>query len=326
MKPTTKRQFRYGIAELFGRAIDRISRAERDALLDIALHEPVAKYPECPLRLPAAGGETRCSKRHGICSLRRYARTHAAARRVLGAEASPTVTCPLRFHERLEVFSWVAQEVLRAQQVVLVSEVPFLEATPRDSADTSAGTEAVGRIDMIVVDHASLTSPRLEWCAMETQAVYFSGAGMEGALEAIRSHPDESLPFPDRIRRPDHRSSAPKRLMPQLQIKVPALRRWGRKMAVVVDRHFFDWMGSLNPAGDISSCDIVWFIVDIVDTEDPGRLGLSRYTALYTTLENAVIGLTGGTPVPLSIFEERVRSSVSRGVVLPSGSSSALEK
>ena len=50
----------------------------------------------------------------------------------------------------------------------------------------------------------------------------------------IAAYEGDRLPFPIG-QRPDYRSSAPK-IMPR-QIKVPALRRWGKKM--VVADHFF---------------------------------------------------------------------------------------
>ena len=68
---------------------------------------------------------------------------------------------------------------------------------------------------------------------------------------------------------------------------------------------------------DITSGDIVWCVVDVVAGPQPDRLMLSRFQTLYTTLGSAVIGLTGGTPVPLNTFEERVRAGLPRGVVLP---------
>lgn len=40
------------------------------------------------------------------------------------------------------------------------------------------------------------------------------------------------------FRRPDFRSSAQKRLIPQLQLKVPVFRRWGKKFFVVTDNQF----------------------------------------------------------------------------------------
>lgn len=206
---------RYGIAEVFGRPIDRLPKDERDALLDQALHSAVHEYPECPFRLPSQAGLTRCSKKHGICSIRRYRNGSGIAQRLHSADDSPTVTCPYRFHEALTVFRWIAAELLHTSEALLVKEVGFLEA-PVVVAEEVGDEEVVGRIDMILLDPGSLPQGSLSWCAVELQAVYFSGPNMAQELSHVRQHPSDTVPFPARIRRPDYRSSAPKRLMPQL--------------------------------------------------------------------------------------------------------------
>ncbi len=99
--------------------------------------------------------------------------------------------------------------------------------------------------------------------------------------------------------------------MPQLQIKVPTLRRWGKKMAVVVDRRFFDAMGEMDDVADVSNCDIAWFVLDY--DERGNQAVLRREFVRFTTLERAVEGLTGGRPVSLSVFEERIRAKVAEG-------------
>ena len=67
------------------------------------------------------------------------------------------------------------------------------------------------------------------------QAVYFSGEGMQADFDLLLGSNDAVPPEPTGLRRPDWRSSSAKRLMPQLQVKVPTLRRWGKKLAVAVD-------------------------------------------------------------------------------------------
>ena len=118
------------------------------------------------------------------------------------------------------------------------------------------------------------------------------------------------MPFPALMRRPDYRSSGPKRLMPQLQTKVPTLRRWGKKMAVVVDRSFFNALGKMEDVRDISNCDIAWFIVSFDESTDP--IKLVRESVCFTTLERAVEGLTGGVPVTLDEFEKRIKEKAAR--------------
>jgi hypothetical protein len=131
---------------------------------------------------------------------------------------------------------------------------------------------------------------------------------MTKEFDMLRRISSERLPFPATNHRPDFRSSGPKRLMPQLQIKVPTLRRWGKKMAVVVDRNFFDAIGKMDEVRDVPSCDIAWFVVKYA--ENGGDAVLTRDFARLTTLERAVEGLTGGDPVTLEVFEARIRDKL----------------
>jgi hypothetical protein len=142
------------------------------------------------------------------------------------------------------------------------------------------------------------------------QAVYFSGASMAKEFKMIREWNKTELHFPGAIRRPDYRSSGPKRLMPQLQIKVPTLRRWGKKMAVLVDIGFFESMGEMADVPDISNCDVAWFVVNY--TETAGSIKITPALVKMTTLENAVDGLTAGKPVTLTAFEQRIREKINR--------------
>jgi len=95
-----------------------------------------------------------------------------------------------------------------------------------------------------------------------------------------------------------------------LQIKVPTLRRWGRKMAVIVDRNFFDAMGEMDRVGDMSNCDIAWFVVKY--REDATEAVLEPDFVQFTTLERAVEGLTGGVPVSLGEFELRIKTKLQK--------------
>ena len=152
----------------------------------------------------------------------------------------------------------------------------------------------------------------IEWCALEIQAVYFSGDEMGREFRAITDHQGNGLPFPAGRRRPDYRSSGPKRLMPQLQTKVPTIRRWGKKMAVVVDRPFFDAIGDMPEIPHISNGDIVWFVVRLEEDTQTGTHRIVRDSIHVTTLERATEGLTGGEPVSKEEFEDRIRAKIDR--------------
>ena len=177
-----------------------------------------------------------------------------------------------------------------------------------DRSGGPADESEVGRIDKVLVTGST---EQLHWCALEMQAVYFSGGKMGDDFALMKTWAGPGIPFPAKHRHPDFRSSGPKRLMPQLQIKVPTLRRWGKKMAVIVDLAFWEWLGEMRAAKHISNADIVWFIVDY-DGPENGRYRLHRHTLAPTTLENAVEGLTGGTPVTLEEFEHAIEQKLAR--------------
>jgi hypothetical protein len=203
------------------------------------------------------------------------------------------------------VFNWVGETILGDSDPLKISEVGFLEAA---STTDSEGGDDVGRIDMVLVSTQTPSGAPMEWAALEIQAVYFSGNAMRGEFKAFDDISVDWLIYPAGKRRPDYRSSGPKRLMPQLQIKVPTLRRWGKKMAVVVDRAFFDSIGEMDNVSDISNADIAWFIVRFEEVDGGLRTRIVRDEVRYTTLERSVEGLTGGKPVPLTIFESRINT------------------
>ncbi len=287
------RSQRFGIGEIFGRSADRIPADERRELVKLR-----RGAKPCPFR----EGRRDCIKNGGVCSLRLYSDAEGTARRVEGPEGRLRVTCPYRFHQSGDIFQWVGETLLGASSPILVREVGFLQS--------DIGSD-VGRIDMVLAEEG--LAGTLEWCALEIQAVYFSGDELGAEFRRIQEQQGPELPYPAGRRRPDYRSSGPKRLMPQLQIKVPTLRRWGKKMAVLVDRPFFDATGRMAETSHISNGDIVWFVVRLEEVRNGGEHRLVRDGVHVTTLEHATEGLTGGTPVSKDEFEERIRNKISAG-------------
>ncbi len=162
---------------------------------------------------------------------------------------------------------------------------------------------------MILVADNQPEGTELKWCAVEVQAVYFSGREMAIEFRDIEDRQGKAA-MPVESRRPDYRSSGPKRLMPQLQIKVPTLRRWGKKMAILVDVAFFKSMGEMKRVEHLSNCDVVWFLADFV--REPGEkvFRLDIVDEFGTTLESAIEGLTGGEAVALEAFEARIQRKI----------------
>lgn len=286
---------------------------ERLDLLEQQRQREVDENYLCPFKLDAKGMGSPCPKKGGVCSLRLYESTEqGVVRPITGERGSLRAVCPSRFHEKGTAFEWAANVILKAPNPSLVGEVGFLESS--ESVDGLEG-EDVGRIDMVVVDQSKPKDYPMQWLALEIQAVYFSGVEMGKLFKEIADDVmagRTGLVFPGDVRRPDYRSSGPKRLMPQLQIKVPTLRRWGKKMAIVVDQAFYYSMGlgDVETVDDVSNADIAWLVVDFEENSSSDEISLRQHQTFFMTLEEAVKGLTGGTPVTISQFEARILEKI----------------
>jgi hypothetical protein len=239
-----------------------------------------------------------------------YEKTAEGEVRPDSRKATLRATCPSRFEQDAIVYGWIGAVLLGADKAVPIGQVNFLERTPlmrarSEKDEDSVAAEEVGRIDNILIIPGS-QPPR--WCPVEVQAVYFSGAKMELEFASYRSQFSPDIVFPVGRRRPDYRSSGPKRLMPQLLVKVPTLRRWGKKMAVVVDEDFFAELGRMEPVADISNCDVAWFVVAF--EEEEASFVLKKREIFLTTLENSQNGLVAARPVTKDEFEKRIMTKL----------------
>ena len=322
----SKDKTHYGRGEWYGELFKLLSPDRRRDLLDISPAPQCPFMADVPSLAPwdnkAKAPKTKCNKAGGVCSLRKFAEVGEEGDIAFG----PIVTtCPNRFLEGGTMVQAIAKEILGTDNPRFAKELPFLrkpksrdaseaisetEAEEEDvisSDGTDAGREDVGRIDLVFVHPEDPGN----WCAVELQAVYFSGASMASDNENIRNHTNANgVPFPGGARRPDFRSSGPKRLMPQLMIKVPSLRRWGKKMVVVIDRPFLDAMDEMETVDHVSNCDIVWVVVGYDETIDPGKATLVIDQMIYTTLDGAIKGLTAGNPTTLPEFEDRLQGKL----------------
>jgi hypothetical protein len=286
---------RYGTGELYGCDFSALS-PERIRELSLASHKNIA----CPFK-PARPGKAppKCNKKGGVCSLRQLVQDEQGN---VAPRGEPATTCPNRFLEGSLIAEWVGETLLGTSKPLVISQLPFLMGEIQ--SEEEADQDAVGKIDAVLVN---TEGAELRWCALEFQAVYFSGKSMENDFKVMREWAGPGIPFPPVQRRPDFRSSGPKRLMPQLQIKVPTISRWGKKMAVVIDRSFWESLSEIREIKNLSNCEIVWFVVSFTPEQD-GRFSLQRHETHFTTLNNAVEGLTGGTPMSLDRFEKQIRA------------------
>lgn len=266
---------RYGIAEWYGAPMDSLAVHERHRRAKAALGHTD------PLPCPFQSGSPPCGKTGGVCAIGK-------------PDSSPVITCPRRFDEDDLIPRWLA-EIVGFSDPYMAREVPFMRSP-------TTGMPA-GRIDLIVSGDGAASV----WYGLEIQAVYFSGPGMSSEFERLLASTAAVPPPPNAVRRPDWRSSSAKRLMPQLQVKAPTLRRWGTKLAVAVDLPFFEAIGGPTdePSHDLDDGDIVWLIPRMTANH---RLEAHHWEVL--SLEASSTKLLSAETVKRREFEDALRAKL----------------
>jgi hypothetical protein len=268
------------ISEIFGRGV-----------LDVS---PEAKSIRAAKQCPFRGAKCHKSSKVdpiGICSLSD------------GKEAA--AICPVRFLEGDRIFRDAAQIAFGPHcEIGIFPEVRIL----RILADGKTGTKKIGKVDFLIgkIEHGKV----MDFAAIEVQASYFSGTKIVPAMKHFLTHDKLDVAISDR--RPDFRSSAQKRLMPQLQLKVPVFRRWGKKFFVVVDTKFFQSLPTFKTTSP-SNSEIVWLNYPISLTgnnytmKDPNIAG-THWDDVITALREGV------APETHEIFEELQSKLAAKGV------------
>ncbi len=285
---------RYGISEWYGHRFLTLSAKERRDLAQYAA-EHSEHRPPCPFRPSIAS----CSKSGGVCSIQLYENNGSG--HIGEFEDPPVIVCPNRFERDNLLLEWLGEIVgFPPEQVSMAREIPFMESVVTQ--------KPAGKIDLVA---ARELPDRLDWYGLEIQAVYFSGPGMDSEFAQQQADKGPRPPYPDKVRRPDWRSSSAKRLMPQLQVKVPTLRRWGSKMAIAVDEPFFESIGCPSPSysRDLGDGDIIWLVPSLRSSE-VGEYSLERGHWEVLTLEASCEKLLAARTIQRSEFEVALRSKL----------------
>jgi Restriction endonuclease NotI len=246
------------ISEVFGHDVnDHSAKGKRDR-----------QRMWCPFR------ESKCTKggkQHplGICSF--------------GDERSATSVCPVRFQERNRIFVDAGKIAFgEGKKIVVVPEMRLLRIPDTD--------KRIGKIDFLIALLDSSGRPS-DFAALEVQAVYISGKTVRPAFnEFLRT---ETLP-PSGKARPDYRSSAQKRLMPQLSLKVPVFRRWGKRFFVVVDDPFFTALPRIRRVEGKENSEITWLVYRLDRNEAGIGYSMSAPDVVFTLWDDVLTALREG--------------------------------
>jgi hypothetical protein len=299
-QPKPKTRSRYSIGEWYGKGFETMTPADRLRLAKAEHELDALTGTPCPFQEDAI-----CNKKGGVCSIRTYEQTGTGPVKGIG----PIITtCPLRFLEADTIFHWVGEKLLETSEPIVLSEIGFLDRLRSQDHVQDEDTDTrdfIGRIDNVLVHP---TKQPLDWCALELQAVYFSGRSMRNEFKMLSQTEYHETPYPAAHRRPDWRSSGPKRLLPQLQTKVPTIRTWGKKMAVVIDEAFFSSLIGLEREKHLSNTEIAWFVIAYEPA--PNGWKLVPRELVFTKLDASVKSLTGGVPLSKERFEQQLRTKL----------------
>lgn len=204
-----------------------------------------------------------------------------------------TVVCPSRFLEQNQVFLDAAK--LAFGQRVKAAAVPEV----RVLTVPGPRPKKIGKIDFMLTALGPDGKP-VDFAALEIQAVYISGKSIKPAFDHFLKH--KKLPA-DASRRPDFRSSAQKRLMPQLSLKVPIFRRWGKKFFVAVDETFFDEMPTMREVDGVENSEVTWLVYSFDKEGTSYPMKLKR--VVFTHWDEVMAALREGVaPKPSEMLDE----------------------
>jgi Restriction endonuclease NotI len=218
----------------------------------------------------------------GICSVSR------------GAEAASL--CPVRFLESGRIFRDAARIAFGEDSSFAV--FPEIRILQVPDPKKRGSLKKIGKVDFVlgkIVDHEVT-----DFCAVEVQAAYFSGTETRSALKYFIAN--RNFGTFDTFRRPDFRSSAQKRLIPQLQLKVPVFRRWGKKFFVVVDTQFFNSLPDFRTTTPANS-ELTWLVYPLLNVE--GAYEMQDVQCTFTEWADVETSLREGrAPDPSEIISE----------------------
>ena len=170
-------------------------------------------------------------------------------------EKKPVITCPIRFRE-----DWIITD--DAASFFFDEKVRWSSLTEVRLNDSNG--KSAGNIDVVLVAYDT-AGKILDFGALEIQAVYISGnvrEPFEYYMKDPKTHDSMDWTKEPNYPRPDYLSSSRKRLVPQLVYKGEILHSWKRKIAVAINRSFFETLPIMKQVSK-QEADIAWLIYDL---------------------------------------------------------------
>jgi len=211
------------------------------------------------------------------------------------ADGAPSITCPIRFREDWLITDDAASFFFNHGTAwSSLTEVRLYDALGKSA----------GNIDIVLVAYDE-NGKIIDFGALEIQAVYISGNvrdPFEHYMKNPKSHGQLDWSTQPNYPRPDYLSSSRKRLVPQLLFKGGILHSWQKKIALALNKGFFNTLPPLKKVQK-SKADIAWLIYDLqlIDESGQNRYRLTKIDEIFTEFEPALLSIT--TPVPGEVGE-----------------------
>lgn len=201
---------------------------------------------------------------------------------MFGDDDTGTPVCPVRFIQDNQIFIEVARAAFGSgRRIAIRPELRILR---------KANNKKAGKVDFIISALGEDGRPE-DFCALEVQAVYVSG---NSYVPIFREFLATGVPPQDQ-RGMDWLSSR-KRLIYQLNLKVPVFRRWGKKFFVAVDRQFFSSLPEMKRVDHIENSEVTWVIYDFTRGENGDGFAMSQAEFYCTEWADVEVALREGVP------------------------------
>ncbi|MFM9852347.1 MAG: NotI family restriction endonuclease [Sphingomonadaceae bacterium] len=251
--------------------------------------------------------EKRCRFRDGPCN--KSSKTDPIGICSVSDGVAAASLCPVRFLEDGRIFRDAAR--IAFGESVSFAIFPEIRILQVPDPKKSGKLKKIGKVDFVLgrIDGGSVT----DFYAVEVQAAYFSGTETRSALKHFIAN--RSFGALDTFRRPDFRSSAQKRLIPQLQLKVPVFRRWGKKFFVVVDSQFFRSLPEFRATTSANS-ELTWLVYPLARQGEVYQMqdvqpAFTQWADVETSLRE------GDAPDPSEIIGELQLKLAAKGRAAP---------
>jgi hypothetical protein len=218
------------------------------------------------------------------------------------------ITCPIRFRQDWIIASDAANFFFPNSKWTTLTEVKLKDKTGKSA----------GNIDVIVVSYDA-RGKVTDFGALEVQAVYISG-NVRNPFEYYMQDPKgrKSMDWSRRPNypNPDYLSSSRKRLAPQLIYKGGIFQTWKKKIAVALNRDFFNTLPKLKEVKQ-SSAEMAWLVYDLVLNAKEKRYDLKAWKTVYTIFDESLNQITRSEAGDVKDFIDHLQAKVDEKLETP---------